>query len=69
MEPKVRTNKILMDAIFDAEKGRKSMPKGSQNDAKMDAEIMDCSCFCEKGENVPNYLFYNRKLENMVLGT
>ena len=37
------------------------MPKGSQNDAKMDAEIIDCSCFCEKGENAPNYLFYNRK--------
>ena len=27
----------------------------------MDAEIIDCPCFCEKGENAPNYLFYNRK--------
>ena len=46
---------------LDAEKGRKSMPEGSQNDVKMYAEIIDCSCFDEKGGNAPNYLFYNRK--------
>ena len=46
---------------LDAEKGRKSMPEGSQNDDKMYAEIIDCSCFYEKGGNAPNYLFYNRK--------
>ena len=37
------------------------MPEGSQNDVKMYAEIIDCSCFYEKGGNAPNYLFYNRK--------
>ena len=37
------------------------MPEGSQNDVKMYAEIIDCSCFDEKGGNAPNYLFYNRK--------
>ena len=45
---------------LDAEKGRKSMPEGSQNYVKMYAEIIDLSCFYEKCENVPNYLFYNR---------
>ena len=44
-----------------AEKGRTNMPEGSQNDVKMYAEIIDCSCFDEKGGNAPNYLFYNRK--------
>jgi len=44
-----------------AEKGRKNMPEGSQNDVKMYAEIIDCSCFYETGGNAPNYLFYNRK--------
>ena len=37
------------------------MPKGSQNHAKMDAQIYDFSCFFEKGENARNYLFYNIK--------
>ena len=37
------------------------MPEGSQNDVKMYAEITDFSCFYEKGQNTPNYLFYNRK--------
>ena len=46
---------------LDAEKGRKSMPEGSQNDVKMYAEIIDCSCFYEKGGNAPNYLVYTRK--------
>ena len=33
----------------------------SQNDVKMYAEIIEFSCFYGKGENTPNYLFYNRR--------
>ena len=32
---------LKIHAKMDAEKGAKSMPKGSQNDAKMDTEIID----------------------------
>ena len=44
---------------IDAEKVSKNDAKRIQNDAKMDAEIYDFSCFFEKGENARNYLFYN----------
>ena len=33
------------------EKAKKHMPKGFQNDAEMDTQIYDCSCFLEKGNN------------------
>ena len=39
----------------------KSMPKGSQNETKMDAKTINCSYFFKKGENGRNYLFYNIK--------
>ena len=39
----------------------KSMPKGSQNETKMDAKTSNCSYFFKKGENGRNYLFYNIK--------
>ena len=39
----------------------KSMPKGSQNETKMDAKTINCSYFFKKGENCRNYLFYNIK--------
>ena len=32
-------------------KHRKCMPKGFQNDAKMETQICDCSCFLEEGES------------------
>ena len=44
---------------IDTEKVSKNDAKRFQNDAKMDAEIYDFSCFFEKGENARNYLFYN----------
>ena len=37
------------------------MPKGSQNDDKMDAEIYVFAYFFNKGENARNYCIYNRK--------
>ena len=37
------------------------MPKGSQNDAKMEAKIIDFSCFFEKGENARNHCIYKLK--------
>ena len=33
------------------------MPKGSQDDAKMEPKIVDFSWFFEKGENAPNHVF------------
>ena len=39
----------------------KLMPKGFQNDTKIDAKINENSYFSEKGWNARNYLFYNRK--------
>ena len=46
-------------AKMDAEKGTKSKPKGSQNDAKMDAQIDESSCFLNKKKklNLRNILF------------
>ena len=46
---------------IDAEKVSINYAKRLQNDAKMDAQIYDFSCFFEKGENARNYLFYNIK--------
>ena len=44
------------------EKWRKSMPKGFQNDAKMETQICDCSCFLEEGESWEKTVgFSNRK--------
>ena len=37
------------------------MPKGSQNDDKMDAKINVFAFFFNKGENARNYYIYNRK--------
>ena len=37
------------------------MPKGSQNDDKMDAKINVFAYFFNKGENARNYYIYNRK--------
>ena len=37
------------------------MPKGSQNDAKMEPKIDDLSCFFEKGENARNHCIYKLK--------
>ena len=37
------------------------MPKGSKNDAKMDAEIDVFSYFFEKGENARNHCIYKLK--------
>ena len=37
------------------------MPKGFQNDAKMEAQICDCSCFLEEGESWKTVGFSNRK--------
>ena len=42
-------------------KHRKSMPKGFQNDAKMETQICDCSCFLEEGESWKTVGFSNRK--------
>ena len=39
-----------MHAKIDAEKYRKKHEKRVKNEAKMDAEIIDFSCFFEKGE-------------------
>ena len=39
-----------MHAKIDAEKHRKKHEKRVKNEAKMDAEIIDFSCFFEKGE-------------------
>ena len=38
-------------------KYRKCMPKGSQNDAKMDTKSIDFSYFVEKGQNALDPLF------------
>ena len=46
---------------MDAEKDIKSMPKGYQNDAQMDAKIDDFSYFFEKGENARNHCIYKLK--------
>ena len=48
---------LKIDAKNDAEKEGKMMPKGSQNDAKMEAKINDFSWFFEKGENARNHVF------------
>ena len=48
-------------AKIDAEKVLKIDAKRGQNEAKIDAEIIDFSYFFEKGENARNYLFYNIK--------
>ena len=40
---------------------RKSIPKGSQNDAKMEPKIIDFSLFFEKGENARNHCIYKLK--------
>ena len=37
------------------------MPKGPQNDDKMDAKIYVFAYFFSKGENARNYCIYNRK--------
>ena len=37
------------------------MPKGSQNNAKMDAQINVFADFFNKGEHARNYCIYNRK--------
>ena len=37
------------------------MPKGSQNDVKMEPKIDDFSCFFEKGENARNHCIYKLK--------
>ena len=37
------------------------MPKGSQNDAKMESEINGFSWFFEKGENARNHCIYKLK--------
>ena len=50
-----------MHAKIDAEKVSKIDAKRVQNEAKIDAEIIDFSYFFEKGENARNYLFYNIK--------
>ena len=42
-------------------KHRKSMPKGFQNDAKMETQICDCPCFLEEGESWKTVGFSNRK--------
>ena len=38
------------------------MPKGFENDTKMDAEISDFAYFFDKGENARKYCIYNIKL-------
>ena len=38
------------------------MPKGCQNDDKMDAKIYVFAYFFNKGENARNYCIYKRKL-------
>ena len=48
-------------AKIDAEKVLKIDAKRVQNEAEIDDEIIDFSCFFEKGENARNYLFYNIK--------
>ena len=40
---------------------RKSMPKGSQNDAKMEPKIIDFSWFFEKGKHARNHCIYKLK--------
>ena len=66
-----KSSKLLFFQIFGTQKGirklmpkkyGKSMPKGSQNETKMDAKTINCSYFFKKGENGRNYLFYNIKL-------
>ena len=37
------------------------MPKGSQNDTKIEAKIHDFSWFFEKGENARNHCIYKLK--------
>ena len=45
----------------DAKNNMKSIPKGFQNDTKMDAEMVAFSYFSRKCENAPDSLFSNRK--------
>ena len=44
---------------IDAEKVSNNNAKRLQNDAKMDGQIYDCSCFFEKGENALTFFFYS----------
>ena len=44
-----------------SKKYRKWMPKGYQNDAKIETQIHEQLYFYGKGWNARNYLFYNRK--------
>ena len=45
----------------DAKNNMKSIPKGFQNDTKMDAEMVAFSYFSRKCENAPDSLFSNRR--------
>ena len=50
-----------MHPKIDAEKISKNEEKRLQNDAKMDADFYDFSCFFEKGEKSRNDCIYKRK--------
>ena len=52
---------LKIDVKISIKKWRKSMPKGSQNDVKMEPKIIDFSCFFEKGENARNHCIYKLK--------
>ena len=45
----------------DAKNNMKSIPKGFQNDTKMEPKIDDFSWFFEKGENARNHCIYKLK--------
>ena len=56
-----KRNHQKIDAINDPEKESKIMPKGFQNDAKMESKITDFSWFFEKGKNARNHCIYKLK--------
>ena len=52
---------LKINVKISIEQLRKSMPKGFQNDAKMEPKIIDFSWFFEKGENARNHCIYKLK--------
>ncbi len=57
IKTKHKDSKLGYELKIDAGKASKIYAKRVQNDAKMDAEINEFSCFFEKGENAPDPLF------------
>jgi len=60
-EPKWHQKSEKRRQKMDAKNNMKSIPKGFQNDTKMDAEMVAFSYVFRKGENAPDSLFSNRR--------